>query len=98
MPKAVKSELFDSNTITPGTEFMDRLAVALQYYVHQRLNGDAGWRGVEVRLPIGVISSLHRPCKYLRTTHPSHGGCLQRVISFVVFSLFLVSWACYTKP
>ena len=50
LPKAEKSELADSNTITPGTPFMDRLATALQYYVHLRLNTDPGWQGIEVRL------------------------------------------------
>jgi len=49
LPKAEKSELHDSNTITPGTPFMDRLATALQYYVHMRLNSDPGWQGIEVR-------------------------------------------------
>ena len=36
-PPDPKKEKFDSNCITPGTGFMDRLAKALRFYVSERL-------------------------------------------------------------
>jgi 5'-3' exoribonuclease 2 len=37
---------WDSNAITPGTPFMDKLAKSLRYWVRKKLNEDPGWAGV----------------------------------------------------
>jgi 5'-3' exoribonuclease 2 len=39
---------FDSNTITPGTDFMNRLAQALKIYIAHRLQFDSLWQGLTV--------------------------------------------------
>lgn len=49
-PEKAKEDHFDSNCITPGTPFMDRLAKCLHYYIHDRLNSDPGWKNIEVIL------------------------------------------------
>ena len=47
-PIKPKSSHFDSNCITPGTEFMARLAVCLQYYIHDRMNTNPAWQNISV--------------------------------------------------
>ncbi|XP_061652278.1 5'-3' exoribonuclease 1 isoform X1 [Phyllopteryx taeniolatus] len=41
---------FDSNCITPGTEFMVRLQEQLKYFVHNKLSTDKSWQNVKVYL------------------------------------------------
>ena len=41
---------FDSNCITPGTEFMARLHEHLKYFVNKKLSTDPAWQRVEVIL------------------------------------------------
>ncbi|KRZ07649.1 5'-3' exoribonuclease 1 [Trichinella zimbabwensis] len=42
------SEPFDSNCITPGTEFMDRLHRHLKYFINLKLSSDPLWQNVDV--------------------------------------------------
>ncbi|XP_017276378.1 5'-3' exoribonuclease 1 isoform X2 [Kryptolebias marmoratus] len=41
---------FDSNCITPGTDFMARLQEQLKYFVHNKLSTDKLWQNVKVYL------------------------------------------------
>ncbi|KAA0202011.1 hypothetical protein HAZT_HAZT005651, partial [Hyalella azteca] len=46
-PVKPKEDHFDSNCITPGTPFMDRLSKCLHYYVHERLNNHPSWKNIK---------------------------------------------------
>jgi len=35
---------FDSNCITPGTEFMAKLSTQLRYFITRKMQEDAGWQ------------------------------------------------------
>lgn len=43
-------ERFDSNCITPGTEFMDRLHEALRYFIKSKISADPLWQNCRVIL------------------------------------------------
>jgi 5'-3' exoribonuclease 1 len=43
-------ERFDSNCITPGTEFMVKLQEQLKYFVIQKITNDKLWQGPRIFL------------------------------------------------
>ena len=49
-PVDVSLYRFDSNCITPGTDFMVRLHEQLKYFVNQKVATDHSWQSVEVVL------------------------------------------------
>ncbi|KAF7596557.1 hypothetical protein BBP40_000957 [Aspergillus hancockii] len=45
-----KEDPFDSNCITPGTEFMAKLTEQLKYFINKKISEDKDWQGVEIVL------------------------------------------------
>ena len=64
---------FDSNVITPGTPFMDRLALYLRTFVHKKLSSDPGWANIQAR-PSHVLNP--RTIPLARARGARGGGCM----------------------
>lgn len=56
LPRPDARAKWDHNVITPATEFMDRMGLAVEWYVMKKLNEDPAWRHLTV-----VYSDAHAP-------------------------------------
>ncbi|KAK2591354.1 exonuclease II Exo2 [Conoideocrella luteorostrata] len=63
-----KEEPFDSNCITPGTEFMAKLSQQLRYFVNKKVSEDADWQGCEIVLSGHEVpgEGEHKIMEYIR--------------------------------
>ena len=40
--------VFDSNCITPGTEFLAKVSATIQYFIRKKIKEDPAWHGLQV--------------------------------------------------
>lgn len=79
-----KEDPFDSNCITPGTEFMAKLTQQLKYFVNKKISEDTDWHGVEIVLSGHEVpgEGEHKIMEYIRRAkaqpdyHPNVRHCL----------------------
>jgi len=63
-----KEAAFDSNCITPGTEFMAKLTRQLKYFIAKKVSEDRDWQGVEIVLSGHEVpgEGEHKIMEYIR--------------------------------
>eukprot|EP00440_Ansanella_granifera_P062736 gb/GFBE01068026.1/.p1 GENE.gb/GFBE01068026.1/~~gb/GFBE01068026.1/.p1 ORF type:complete len:946 (+),score=224.82 gb/GFBE01068026.1/:1-2838(+) len=58
LPNRQSAKFFDSNVITPGTNFLHKMSEAIRYYIHDRTTNDPLWQKLKFRV---ILSDANVP-------------------------------------
>jgi 5'-3' exoribonuclease 2 len=82
--EVVAKKAFDSNTITPGTPFMDTLASSLRYWCAYKLNTDPAWARMKIIISDATVpgEGEHKIMDFVRSqrSSPDHDPNTRHVI------------------
>nr|7OPK_A Chain A, 5'-3' exoribonuclease [Thermochaetoides thermophila DSM 1495] len=82
--ETVVKKAFDSNSITPGTPFMDILAASLRYWCAYKLNTDPAWAKLKVIISDATVpgEGEHKIMEFIRSqrSSPEHNPNTRHVI------------------
>jgi hypothetical protein len=75
-----KYELEDHTVKMPGTEFMEKISVLLEYYIRKRLNTDPKWKDIKVCTFFTLALAQYMKFIFIL--------CLASIFSFLYILLF----------
>jgi 5'-3' exoribonuclease 2 len=82
--EVVTKKAFDSNSITPGTPFMDILATSLRYWCAYKLNTDPAWARMKIIISDATVpgEGEHKIMDFVRSqrSSPNHDPNTSHVI------------------
>ena len=69
------AEVFDSNCITPGTEFMAKVSAHLRFFIRKKIKEDKIWQGIKVIFSGHEVpgEGEHKIMEYIRYTKSQPG-------------------------